>query len=251
MPRPWIVRPRPSPAARLRIYCFPYAGGGASAFRTWPDDLPPEVEVCAVQLPGRESRFREAAFSDLRATAAAASEVLSPTLAEPFALFGHSLGSWLAFEFARSLAAMGRVPAHLFVSGRRGPRLPERFPPLHTLPDQEFVEGINSRYGGMAPEVLQNRELLKLLLPSLRADVRAVETYTYVPAPKLECPISVFGGASDAFSNHDELEGWRVETSGPTSLDILPGGHFFIQTQQARLLDLVGERLLRVLPARG
>src|SRR5262245_41626934 len=131
---PWLPFRRPSPSARLRLYCFPFAGGGASIFRLWPDALPASVEVCSVQPPGRETRFREAPFARMAPLVAVLADVLLPELERPYALFGHSMGALIAFELAREQRRRrARPPEQLIVSGRGAPHLPARLTPLHNL----------------------------------------------------------------------------------------------------------------------
>src|SRR5215213_1931004 len=116
---PWFMSQRPNPRARLRLFCFPYAGGGAAIYRLWPQNLPSEVEVCGAHLPGRGTRLREQPFTGLDALVDAAAEAIAPSLDKPFALFGHSMGAMISFELARRLCDQGRPqPTHLFVSGR-------------------------------------------------------------------------------------------------------------------------------------
>lgn len=233
----WLFRPAPRPGARARVFCFPHAGGGASAFRLWPAGLPPEVELCAVQLPGRENRLREPPFASIRAMVDALVPALSAHLDRPFALFGHSMGAVLALEVARALQARGGpLPGHLLVSSRRPPHLPDPDPPLHVLSDPEFVAEVRRRYGGMPAEVVRDRDLLTLLLPALRADVRALETHRPPARPPLPLPISVFGGSEDRHAPREQLEAWRGETSGAFRVRVFPGGHFYLDARRAELL---------------
>jgi surfactin synthase thioesterase subunit len=246
----WVVRPKPSPLARLRLFCFPWAGVGAAVYRSWPAALSADVEVCAVRPPGRESRFREPPYTDLLQLAEAAAEGIRPYLTVPFALFGHSLGASVAFEITRYLhRTADALPVHLFVSGRRPPRLPSRDADMHALPDDEFVAEICRRYGGIPDQVLHDRELLALLLPCLRADITAVETYGYSAGEPLACPMSVFGGTEDPRVPLDELEGWRQETTGPFTVELLPGDHFFVESARPRLLRALSIALAPAVPA--
>src|SRR5262245_25071207 len=135
----WLAFARPRPQAAIRLFCFPYAGGGASVFRGWANGLPGSVEVCPVQIPGRETRFREPAFTRLPLLIEAVAESLGPHLDRPFALFGHSLGALVAFELARHLQReRGPEPVHLFVSGCGAPQTRGQETLLHTLPAAEF-----------------------------------------------------------------------------------------------------------------
>jgi medium-chain acyl-[acyl-carrier-protein] hydrolase len=240
---PWIVRPRPNANMRLRLFCFPYAGGGASLFRKWPDSLPPTVEVCAVQLPGRENRLVEPLFDDVERAVGALVGALRPYLDRPFAFFGHSMGALLAFALARELREQRLIePAHLFVSGRRAPQTPARFEPIHHLPEADFVAELR-RYNGTPELILRDAELRRLFLPILRMDFALAETYTYIAEAPLACPISAFGGLQDEIVNHAELEAWAEQTRAAFSLRMLEGDHFFVNSCQELLLHAIAEDL--------
>ena len=194
----WVKSPKPNPAARLRLFCFPHAGGGALTYRMWPEALPADVEVCAVQLPGRDGRIEDPAIDNLDALVDALVPELLPLLDRPFALFGHSMGAMISFEVARRLRARQlAVPQRMFVSGRRAPQLPpEDERRTFDLPKDEFVEELG-RLNGTPREVLEHPELLELLLPILRADFSVCQTYVYAPGEPLDVPITVLGGLED------------------------------------------------------
>lgn len=243
---PWVTFPRPNPSARLRLFCLPYAGGGASAYRLWPEGLPPFVEVCPVQLPGRERRTREPLFTEGPPLVEAIGQAILPLLDKPFALFGHSLGAMLSFELARYLRRRHEhEPLQLFVSGRGAPQLPYQEPPIHALPEQEFIAEL-ANYDGTPKEVLEHAELMQLLLPILRADFRINETYAYTHGPPLGCPLSAFGGQQDLKASREGLEAWGAQTTGDFSVRMYPGGHFFINTDRACLLRDISRDLLRL-----
>ncbi len=235
----WVTCPKPNPQARLRLFCFPYAGGGASLFRTWSDDLPPEVEVCPVKLPGRENRFREARHTRLMPLVHALGEVIQPHLTLPFAFFGHSMGALISFELTRYLRKLhAPLPAHLFVSAHRAPHLPDRKSPIYDLPDPQFLEELRL-LNGMPGEVLDNAELMELMLPLLRADFAIAETYAYTDDTPLSCPISAFGGLADEEVNQEEATAWREQTLGAFTLRMLPGDHFFLFKERPALLQAI------------
>jgi medium-chain acyl-[acyl-carrier-protein] hydrolase len=241
---PWIINPKPNPQARFRLFCFPYAGGGASVFRAWPDYLPPELEVCAIQLPGRENRLQERPLSQFPKVVCTLAEVLLPYLKGPFAFFGHSMGAFISFELARHLRKEHKLsPFHLFVSGQRAPQKPDPYPPLHQLPDQEFIEGLHNRYNSIPQAVLKSAELMQILLPILRADLTVNETYAYQYDNPLDCPITAFGGQEDPETRHDDLLAWRDQTSDAFTLRMLPGGHFFLENARTLLLQALNDDL--------
>jgi len=242
----WIVVPKSNPRARLRLFCFPYSGGGASIFRTWPESLPEAVEVCAVQLPGRENRLREAPFTDVPGVVQTLAEVLRPYLTVPFAFFGHSLGALIGFELARQLRKQNvQSPIHLFVSGKRAPQIPDRLPSVYQLPDSEFIEEMHHRYGGIPQAVLQSPGVMQIFLPLLRADFSMNDTYAYVDGKPLDCPISCFGGLYDPAVREEDLAGWRNQTKCSFTLRMIPGGHFFIHDASASLLHALSDDLTK------
>jgi acyl transferase domain-containing protein/pimeloyl-ACP methyl ester carboxylesterase len=236
----WLPCP-PNRQAHLRIFCFPYAGGGASIFRTWGDSLPAEIQVCPIQLPGREDRLGEAALTRLSTLIKTLLPLLKPELDVPFALFGHSLGGLVCFELVRELRKQGLpLPAHLLISGCRPPQTPDQNPPIHRLADHQFLEALH-RLNGTPAEVLQNTELMQLLLPGLRADFALLETYFYATQPPLACPISVFGGLEDTQVTPDQLTGWQEQTEADFSLTLLPGDHFFLRQSKNELLSAIAQ----------
>jgi medium-chain acyl-[acyl-carrier-protein] hydrolase len=240
-----MVRMQPRTAARLRLLCVPYAGVGPSAYRRWAQDLPADIEVGVVHLPGRESRLREAPFTRIEPLIEAAVPALRPFLDLPFAMFGHSMGALVAFELARRFRDEGwGSPTHLFVSGRRAPHLPPRHPAIAHVPDDEFVLEIRRRYNGIPDEVMRHRDLLALLLPGLRADLSAIETYAHRSGAPLDCPIAAFGGLLDPEATEVELVGWRQQTTGALSVQMFRGGHFFLQTAHEDLMRILTDELI-------
>jgi medium-chain acyl-[acyl-carrier-protein] hydrolase len=239
----WLVCPRPDPAAVLRLFCFPYAGGGAGVYRRWPAAMPAGVEVCAVQLPGREGRLRETPFNRMGPLVDALAAALRPHLDRPFAFFGHSMGALLAFELARRLRREGLPgPLHLFVSGRRPPQDPDREERLHGLSDAQLRDALR-RLGGTPREVLEHDEMMRLLTPMLRADLAVVETYRHEPAPPLDCPVTVLGALDDPKAPAEGLPGWAGHTRGPFRVRTLPGNHFFLHSAEAQVLGVVSQEL--------
>lgn len=232
--RPWIVTCRRGDG--LRLICFPYAGGGPSLFRGWPLDLLRNIEVCAVQLPGREARMKEPPIGDLTRLVADLADAIEPSLDRPIALFGHSIGGLVAFEFARELRdRYGIEPVHLFVSGCPAPQLPdgER---LSDLPDGEFLERVQ-RFNGTPREILGHAEMMELVMPTLRADFSLRDTYVHRPAPPLNCAISAFGGMADQAVGADKLEPWKAHTAEGFQLWLFQGDHFFVRTAQVAVVE--------------
>lgn len=248
----WLSTPKPNPQARVRLFCFPYAGGGVFEYRAWALSVAPEVEIVAVQLPGREARLPETPFMRLDELCATLAPVLAPALDKPFAFFGHSLGAIIAFELVRQLRRQnGAQPLRLFVSGSRAPQIPDPYPPLHHLPDDDFVHEVSVRYQGIPREILENTEMLALLLPALRADFAMSDTYVYGDEAPCACPISCFGGLQDHNSPREHLEAWRRQTGSAFSLNMFEGDHFFLKTARLPLLQTVCDQLRQDLLTHG
>lgn len=227
----------------MRLFCFPYAGGGASAYRLWQDELPAGIEVCGVQLPGREWRFREKPATTLDELLPALVDVLYEWVDRPFAFFGHSMGALIAFALAQRLQASGNpMPAVLFASAHPAPHLPSVTTRLVRLPDRELIEELRAM-GGTPQELLDNRELLELFLPALRADLSLCASHVHRQGPKLALPIEVFGGLADRTVTHGELTPWSVHTESQFRIRMLPGNHFFIHTARPLLLRQVAQAL--------
>lgn len=237
---------RPGPRARLRLFCFPYAGGSASVFKGWGGVAPPEIHVVPVHLPGRGNRFTEPAATRSDALVEQLAGELAPYMDVPFAFFGHSMGAMLAFELARRLRAGGAaLPEHLLVSGRRAPQRPSDKRKLHGLPEDEFREELRT-LDGTPEEVLAHPELMELFSPILRADFELCETYSLREDQPLDVPISAFGGLEDPDVSRDDLMAWKEHTRGPFKLRMFPGGHFFLHAARQQLVHALSEDLMRL-----
>ncbi len=244
----WISFHKPRPRARLRLLCFPYAGGSALAYRHWVASMPEEIDVLPVQLPGRDRRLREAAYTRVEPLVEAAVHGLTPHLDRPFAVFGHSLGSLVGYEVVQRLRRdRGLEPVHLLVSARRAPQLPPDPDDDYKLPDAELIERLRE-INGTPAEVLEHPELMELMLPLLRADFELNDTYQPIAHPPLECPVTAYGGLEDVETSKDQLEVWSEVTAGPFQLRMFPGDHFYLNQHRSRLIQAVAEDLLRGLP---
>ncbi|MFC4857837.1 thioesterase II family protein [Actinophytocola glycyrrhizae] len=240
----WLSRPVPRPDAGTQLFCLPYAGAGASAYRAWAGAFGPRVEVTAVRLPGRENRIRERPEVDPVAVAS----VIDAAATRPYALFGHSMGARLGFEVIRELRRAGRpLPVRLYPSGIVPPdqRVRSVLDGVSRLPDDELVARLTAG-GGVPAEVLAEPDLVALLLPVLRADLTWVDDYVYVPDEPVPVPMVAFAGESDPIAQASRVAGWAAHTSAGFTLHTLPGGHFFLHDQTGAIAgaieaDLFGE----------
>ena len=240
----WFVRTQPNPQARMRLFCFPYAGGGASAYRLWASEMPAQIELVAIQPPGRETRISEQAFTQMAPYVQSLAQEIASYTHKPFAFFGHSLGARVSFELVRSLRR-NRMPkpTHLFVSGSRAPQIPNPDPPIYQLPEAAFMQELR-QYNGTPNAVLNHAELMELLLPTLRADFAVHGTYTYTPGEPLECPIVAFGGLRDPDVSQEELTAWRQQTQSSFNVRMFPGDHFFLNTAYTDLIRTMSQDMM-------
>ena len=239
----WISCPYPRPAAHLRLFCFPYAGGGLSVFRAWWRAFPEGVEVCPILPPGREQRLSEDPFTEFDTYVKSLTAALEPRLDLPYVFFGHSLGAIAAFECTRMLRRNSVAgPQMLFASGCRAPQTPSRENPIHDLPREQFLEELRKLDGSPA-EALAHPELMDLLLPAVRADFAVYESYEYRPDNSLDCPIHVFGGLEDRRVTRDDLAGWSTHSTSAGTLRMFPGDHFFLHSARNALIDAITSQL--------
>jgi surfactin synthase thioesterase subunit len=243
----WVTCPRPKPDARIRLFCLPFAGGGASTYRLWADRLPASIEVCPIQLPGREDRYREPAFTSVTGLASALAREVTPYLDLPYAFFGHSMGALVSFELTRALRRSGApAPRALFLAAYPAPEISALREPIHHLPDAEFIEQMR-RLEGTPEATLQNADLMSFMLPILRADFEACDTYVCADEPPLPTPVFMYGGDADHEVDQASLEAWRGITTGAFTLRMLPGTHFFVQARRDELVADIGGHLQALL----
>ena len=231
------------PAGALgRLFCFPYAGAGASAYATWHRHAPQGLAVVPAQLPGREHRLKESAEPNLQRLIDKLAPAIEPFTHERYTLFGHSMGALVAFELARALRRRGApAPALVVISGRGAPGVPMAKRQIHMLPDRQFMDEIRG-LSGTPDAVLEHPEFTSLFLPALRADFALVETYRAAAEPPLASPISVFGGVDDSITP-EALDAWRLHTTARFQLRMLPGGHFVIAGACTAILQAVASDL--------
>ena len=248
---PWVTIQKPNPRALIRMFCFPYAGGGAPIFHNWADSLPTDIEVCVVQMPGRGRRLSEAPYGNITNLVKGAADGLTPFLDKPFVSVGHSMGAIISFELARFLRKSRNLqPSWLFVSGRRAPHMPDPTPPIHELPDPELIEKLQ-KLNGTATEVLENPELMQLMLPLLRVDFALCRSYEHSDEPPLDCPITALGGLEDQEVSAESVEAWKQYTTKSFHFKMLSGDHFFINTARAPFLRILFRDLMHLLMTSG
>lgn len=241
----WFVRPTPRPTAATQLFCLPHAGAGSLVFRTWPRAFGDDVEIVAVQLPGRESRYADRSGIDPAEVAEAITEYAD----RPFAIYGHSMGGRIGFEAIRAMRAAGaRLPVRLYPSGSRPPHVRIDDGPLDGLSrvsDEVLLERVAAG-GGVPAEVLAEPELVELVLPTMRLDFAWLDAYRHADGPPLSVPIITFAGAADHIVPPDMMRGWAQHTDAGFTQHVLPGGHFFLRDELPTIARLVQADLASV-----
>ncbi len=246
----WLHCPRPNPDARLRLFCIPYAGGSATAYYSWAELLPDEVELYAVQLPGRGGRMLEAPLRRVDEVVDGLLEAVQPLLDKPHAWFGHSMGAMLAYELAQRLQqSAGHAPVHLFVSSFRAAHLQTGNAGRHLLNDTE-LKALLRELNGTPEALLDNDELMEMLLPVIRADLQLCDMYVCERAESLRCGITAFGGESDAGVSGQDLSAWRELTEGTFTQHMFQGDHFYLQSCERQLIARINEIIERMMSPR-
>ncbi|WP_395576301.1 thioesterase II family protein [Streptomyces sp. BK79] len=233
----WVRLYHPSPAPKARVVCFPHAGGSASFFHPVSSALRPDIEVLAIQYPGRQDRRAEEPLTDISTLADRVFDALRPHLVrEPRpAFFGHSMGATVAFEVAVRMRREGLAPTVLVASGRRAPSR-RRSDDVHLRDDSGLVAEIR-KLSGTDARLLDDEEMLRAILPAVRADYRAIERYVGAPDAVVDCPVEVFVGDTDEQVTLEEADAWRGHTSGAFAVHVFQGGHFYLTARAAETID--------------
>lgn len=240
---PWLRCVRPNPNATVRLLCLPHAGGAASAYALWHHTVPSPVEVWAVQLPGRENRLREAAYTDWSPLIRELADAVWAIAGAPLLCFGHSMGALMAFELARELRQRHRYSFQaLLLSGHGAAHLPPKSEAIHHLPDDAFIQKV-AAFEGLPDALTHSTDFREVWLPSLRADFTLCERYRYIDQAPLNCPIVALGGVQDGHVRPSDLRAWSVHTQGAFRMHMFPGGHFYLHEQRERFMQTLSMEL--------
>jgi medium-chain acyl-[acyl-carrier-protein] hydrolase len=246
----WVPFRNEGTVVRCRLFCFPHAAGNAAFYRPLRRFMPPEIDLCPLELPGRAARLDEAPLASMSALMEQLDYTLKPLMGVPFGFFGHSVGACMAYEAARQLRSVdGLTAVHLFVSGRASPNFASADPPARPRSDHDLL-AVLCRFGGTPTAVMQRPELIAVLLPTLRADLALVEGYGVDPGDHIACSITAFGGAGD-LPHSGSLQSWRHFTRGRFRICIFPGGHFYFSPEAAALGREIIQDLLASVAARA
>ncbi len=248
----WFTTLKPNPNARLRLICLPYAGGSAGVFSSLADGLTEDIELVALQLPGRGVRLMETPYDSLPDLVQDLMSPMSTLTTKPYVLFGHSFGSRLGFEVMRKMGELNiDRPVHFIASGCKAAHIRSTDNPIHMLPETQFLAKL-SDYGGTHKEIMANAELLSMLLPMLRADFKMAETHKAEIQTPFSCSVSVFGGINDAGVSEATLLEWQVHFIKQIELTLFNGGHFFLEKQRQEFgekINFILEELLLSIPS--
>lgn len=240
----WIRNFHPAPTGRTRLVCFPHAGGSASYFFPLSKALAPEFDVYGVQYPGRQDRYSEPLVDNIDDMADEAFAALEPLAEAPMALFGHSMGAVLAFEVARRLESLaGRSPAVVFVSGSRAPsRYGDERGSTGPQTDQDLVAVLHN-LGGTDPRVLNDPDMLATFLPAFGNDYRALQRYHRGTEVGITAPVVVMVATDDPKASLADARAWHEHTSGGGDMHTFSGGHFYLEKQPQKVIEVIAQTL--------
>jgi surfactin synthase thioesterase subunit len=234
---------RISDDSTIDLFCFPYAGSGASIFYSWANHLNPKINIYGFQAPGKEDRISEDLIIDLNILIQNAVQELKQIINKPFVLFGHSMGSVLAFEIAKSLESENITPKLVILSGRPPPKFGLRMNPISHLGDKELITELY-KLEGTDTRILENDELMELLLPIIRADFRISEAYQSSASLKINSPMIAIGSEEDPWLNEAEFNDWKDYSNSTTKIQFFPGGHFYLREHLDLLSTFLNTEIL-------
>jgi medium-chain acyl-[acyl-carrier-protein] hydrolase len=231
----WFFRPKINQRAKIHLFCFPYAGGNAEIYHSWPDYLPDEIEMIAIQYPGHLKSLGEKPFTRMSALVAAIYDEIKDYFDKPYAFFGHSMGAMITYDLCQYLNSKNApLPVHIFQAARRAPHIQSIQPALHSMSTAEIIS-VMRNFSMLPEEIISNDYILQLILPGIIADFEIVETWQYNPQAKpLHVPMTVFCGVNDNQATRNDMEAWRKHTTGEFKIYIYPEQHFFIHHEQIR-----------------
>lgn len=232
---PWFYVPQPNYEAKMRLFCFPYAGGTAEIYYDWQYEMPEEIEMVAIHYPGHIQRSKEKLFTRLSRLVESIGEEIEQYTDKPYAFFGHSMGALIAYELSRHFASEGRkMPEYLFLSARRSPCLPVIHPCIHKLTTEECISVMRG-FNMIPEEVIDNKTMIEKILPVIKADFEMIETWQFdAKTSLLDIPISAFGGTNDSLATKKDIEAWEKMTSAKFNAYFFPEKHFFILNDEVR-----------------
>lgn len=234
--------------SKVKLFCFPHAGGSAMVYQGWKKYLNQSIELHPVEMAGRGRRFGEKPYKTIEQAVEGLYTYVDKYLndTKEYAMFGHSMGSIIAYEVAHKIKKLkGREPVHMFFSGRFPPHIVKDDELVHKLDDEAFIEKV-LEMGGTQKEVFENKELLSIFMPVLRADYEAIETYSHVPKDEcLDCNISILGGKLDKEVTIEDLNQWSKYTRKQCKVYEFDGGHFFINQETQDVVNIINDTLIQ------
>jgi medium-chain acyl-[acyl-carrier-protein] hydrolase len=237
----WYVKYRKNSNAFIRLFCFHHSGGGASSYYPWVDHLSPNIEIVAVQLPGRENRFTEPLSNNIKDIVSNLCQEFSSFIDKPFFVFGHSLGALISFEFVKSIhQSYSLYPCFMVISAAKAPQLPFRMRTLSKLDDKALKEELRI-YNGIDELILSNDELLDLFLPIIRNDFSISENYHYIESKPFPFDIFALSGIDDQTTSQEEILAWDQHTKGKFEHTSFSGKHFYIKEHQRQILEIINQ----------
>ncbi|MFQ3243617.1 MAG: surfactin synthase thioesterase subunit [Arenicella sp.] len=235
----WLPKLNAMPSSKARLFCFAFAGGGASVYSPWQSLLGDHIEVCPIQLPGREERIRETCLTSIDDVLDQLMPLMTSSLDKPFLVYGHSLGAHIAYAFIdRIKREFGKSPQAFLVGAQRSPDIPYPYPSVLGATQQQLHQ-VLSKFDGMTARVMQSEELMELMMPVIKADLQLCESLQYCGELALDGPVIAFRGTRDRAISAACMAGWSQHSKNQYQYEEVDGDHFFLKTHGNHVVEKI------------
>ncbi|MGM9978313.1 MAG: thioesterase II family protein [Clostridium sp.] len=228
---------------KKQLFCLPYAGGSATIYYKFSKYLNDNIEVVPVELAGRGMRADESGYNDFEDIVEDVSNIiLNEWNGNEFSIIGYSMGSLIAYEvYYKLLKKRNIIPKNMFMCAATSPNVEDRRKIPTDTSDEEFCRRV-TELGGMSPEILEDKELLKIFLPIIRNDIKVYNKYVFKEREE-KIKSNVFVLYSDEENDYDRIWEWRNYCVNNCNFTRFQGGHFFINKYLKDIIEIINNNI--------